>query len=86
MIDAAEAAGVKRFIVDDFGWGPDVRALAEFHDIHAKRRAQWDYAKARADANPNITWTGISIGNPIDWVSTCNHVAIMHNEWSSTRY
>lgn len=69
MIDAAESAGVKRFIVDDFGWGPNVRGLPEFHDVHAKRKAQWDHAKARADANPRFTWTGISTGNPIDWVS-----------------
>ncbi|KAK7726103.1 hypothetical protein SLS63_007780 [Diaporthe eres] len=52
MIDAAEAAGVKRFIVDDFGWGPNVRGLPEFHDVHTMRKAQWDHAKARADANP----------------------------------
>jgi hypothetical protein len=25
IVDAAEAAGVKRFIVDYFGWGPHVR-------------------------------------------------------------
>jgi len=69
MIDAAEAAGVKRFIVDDFGWGPNVRGLPEFHDVHTKRKAQWDHAKARANTNPNFTWTGISTGNPVDWVS-----------------
>lgn len=69
FIDAAEAAGAKRFIVDDFGWGPDVRSLPEFAQIHALRRLGWDRAKARADANPGFTWTGISTGNPIDWVS-----------------
>ncbi len=69
MIDAAEAAGVRRFIIDDFGWGPDVRGLPEFNDIHILRRAQWDHAKARAAANPAFTYTGISSGNPIDWVS-----------------
>ncbi|KAH8785409.1 NmrA-like family protein [Diaporthe sp. PMI_573] len=67
MIDAAEAAGVKRFIVDDFGWGPNVRGLPEFHDVHTKRKAQWDHAMARANTNPNFTWTGISTGNPVDW-------------------
>ncbi|KAK4539756.1 hypothetical protein LTR36_010409 [Oleoguttula mirabilis] len=67
LIDAAEAAGVKRFIIDDFGWGPDVRGLPEFAAIHAQRRAGWDYAKARADANPAFTWTGVTSGNPIDW-------------------
>ncbi|ROV95733.1 hypothetical protein VMCG_07625 [Cytospora schulzeri] len=67
MVDAAEAAGVKRFILNDFGWGPDFRGMPEFHDIHVKRRAQWDRAKMKAEANPDFTWTGIATGNPIDW-------------------
>lgn len=69
MVDAAEAAGVKRFIVNDFGWGPSVRGLPEFNDVHVKRRAQWDRAREMAEANPGFTWTGITTGNPIDWVS-----------------
>ncbi|PWY66104.1 NAD(P)-binding protein [Aspergillus heteromorphus CBS 117.55] len=67
MIEAAEAAGVKRFIVDDFGWGPDFRNLPEFRAIHAHRRAGWELARAKAEANPNFTFTGITSGNPIDW-------------------
>ncbi|KAL1847111.1 hypothetical protein Daus18300_014052 [Diaporthe australafricana] len=67
MIDAAEAAGVRRFIVDDFGWGPDPRGLPEFDGVHAKRKMQWDHAKKRAETNPDFTWTGITTGNPIDW-------------------
>ena len=68
MIDAAVAAGVRRFVVDDFGWGPDARALPELADINAQRKAQWDHARAAADANPAFTWSGVSSGNPIDWV------------------
>lgn len=68
MIDAAEAAGVKRFIVDDFGWGPDARGLPEFQNVRIRRKAPWDHAKERAEANPGFTWTGITTGNPIDWV------------------
>lgn len=68
MVDAAEAAGVKRFIINDFGWGPDVNSFPEFHAIHAHRRAGWDHARARAEQNRAFTWTGISTGNPIDWV------------------
>jgi uncharacterized protein YbjT (DUF2867 family) len=68
MIEAAEAAGVKRFIIDDFGWGPDIRGLSEFSTIHAQRRVGWDLARAKAQANPNFTFTGITSGNPIDWV------------------
>lgn len=68
MIDAAEAAGVKRFIIDDFGWGPHIRGLPEFEAIQSQRRRAWDHAKARSEANPNFTYSGIATGNPIDWV------------------
>ncbi|EEP78835.1 predicted protein [Uncinocarpus reesii 1704] len=67
MVEAAEAAKVKRFILNDFGWGPDIRSLPEFHDIHAQRRAGWDRAQVLAKANPEFTYTGITTGNPIDW-------------------
>ncbi|PYH98446.1 hypothetical protein BO71DRAFT_395238 [Aspergillus ellipticus CBS 707.79] len=67
MIEAAEAAGVKRFIVSDFGWGPSIQGLPELAAVHAQRVASWEAARVRADANPQFTWTGISTGNPIDW-------------------
>lgn len=71
MIDAAEAAGVKRFIVNDFGWGLRTRThgLPEFRQSIERRYVGWEYAANRATANPAFTWTGISSGNPIDWVS-----------------
>jgi hypothetical protein len=68
MVDAAEAAGVKRFIIDDFGWGPNPHSFPEFANIHDRRRKGWDHAEERAKANPAFTWTGITTGNPIDWV------------------
>ncbi|KAI2471400.1 NAD(P)-binding protein [Annulohypoxylon bovei var. microspora] len=67
LIDAAEAAGIKRFIVDDFGWGPDFRSLPEFRDIGARRRVAFNHAKDLSQATPKFTYTGVSIGNPIDW-------------------
>lgn len=72
MIDSAEAAGVKRFIVNDFGWGLRTRThgLPEFRETIEKRHVGWDHAAKRAAANPAFTWTGITTGNPIDWVST----------------
>lgn len=68
MVDAAEAAGVKRFIVDDFGWGRYPKTFPEFAEIHKQRSGQWDYAKDRAERNGGFSWTGISSGNPVDWV------------------
>ncbi|KJZ71140.1 hypothetical protein HIM_09494 [Hirsutella minnesotensis 3608] len=72
MIDAAEAAGVKRFIVDDFGWGPRTltHGLPEFRESLQKRYIGWAHAAKCAEANPNFTWTGITSGNPIDWART----------------
>ncbi|THV82265.1 NAD(P)-binding protein [Aureobasidium pullulans] len=67
FIDAAEATGVQRFIIDDFGWGPDARGFPEFDAIHAVRREGWDHAAKKAKENRNFTWTGLTTGNPIDW-------------------
>jgi hypothetical protein len=70
FIDAAVAAGVFRFIIDDFGWGLTTKGFKEFSAIHASRREGWDYAAKKAEEVPSFTWTGLSTGNPIDWVST----------------
>jgi len=63
------AAGVKRFIIDDFGWGLTEKGFEEFSAIHAQRREGWDYAAQKAREVKEFTWTGLSTGNPIDWVS-----------------
>lgn len=68
MIDAAEAAGVRRFIVNHFGWGPGFRNLPEFDEIGAKRKVALERARQLSQSNSEFTWTSISIGNPIDWV------------------
>lgn len=81
IADAAQAAGVKRLVIDDFGWGPEIRGLPEFAPVHAERKAQWDYARAKAEADPAFTWTGITSGNPIDWVRDDSRIVcldIMH--------
>ncbi|KAF1354593.1 hypothetical protein BDV97DRAFT_86219 [Delphinella strobiligena] len=67
FIAAAEAAGVYRFVLDDFGWGEEVRGLPEFDTVQEQRKGGWGYARGRADANPGFTWSGVSSGNPIDW-------------------
>ncbi|KAL1301938.1 hypothetical protein AAFC00_002397 [Neodothiora populina] len=67
MVDAAAAAGVQRFILDDFGWGPDMHGLPEFSEVHAQRSAAWAHAKEKSEENHQFTFTGISSGNPIDW-------------------
>ncbi len=69
MIDAAEAAGVRRFIVSDFGYGPQHRYLPEFEAVGEPRMAVLAHAKEKAGANKAFTWSAVAIGIPIDWVS-----------------
>ncbi|KAI0543683.1 NmrA-like family protein [Xylaria curta] len=71
MVDAAARAGVRRFIINDFGWGINENSLPEFKPLGEKRQVAWNCAKEyalRDEGKENgFTWTGITIGNPIDW-------------------
>ncbi|KAJ2896461.1 hypothetical protein MKZ38_005549 [Zalerion maritima] len=67
ITEAAVAAGVKRFIVNDYGWGPGFGSLPEFNEIGSGRQGMWDCAKENAQEHPAFSWSGIAIGNPIDW-------------------
>ncbi|KAK8092944.1 NAD(P)-binding protein [Apiospora kogelbergensis] len=67
LVDAAAAAGLRRFVVNDFGWGQNPRCFPEMREVGARRHVAWDRARDRADADPAFTWTGVTIGNPIDW-------------------
>ncbi|KAI1650000.1 NAD(P)-binding protein [Daldinia loculata] len=67
LVDAAEAAGVQRFVLDDFGWGPGFNSLPEFKPIGAQRKVAWERVKELSQANFKFTFSGIAIGNPIDW-------------------
>ncbi|KAI0103535.1 NAD(P)-binding protein [Daldinia grandis] len=67
LVDAAEAAGVQRFVLDDFGWGPGFNSLPEFKSIGAQREVAWKRVGELSQANPKFTFSGIAIGNPIDW-------------------
>lgn len=70
-MEAAYAAGVKRFVVDDFGWGPESDSLPEFDAVHASRTEGWNRARELAagegEAEAGFSWTGVTTGNPIDW-------------------
>lgn len=81
IADAAAAAGVRRLVVNDFGWGPGIRGLEEFAEVRGRRAARWEYARARAEGGGGgLTWTGISVGNPIDWVRLVP-VPVRGTEW-----
>jgi hypothetical protein len=68
MMDAAEAAGVRLFVLSDFGYGPDHRHFPEFEAIGKPRLDVLAYARQKAVMNRQFTWSAIAIGIPIDWV------------------
>ncbi|KAI1737620.1 NmrA-like family protein [Xylaria scruposa] len=73
MVDAAARAGVRRYIINDFGWGVNEKSLPEFKPLGESRQVAWNRAKEYAQRDEGkedgftFTWTGITIGNPIDW-------------------
>jgi hypothetical protein len=69
MMDAAEAAGVQRFVVDEFGRAPGQKGLPDFEAVSASRKAVLSYAVQKASLNPAFTWSAVAIGHPFDWVS-----------------
>ncbi|KAK8024423.1 NAD(P)-binding protein [Apiospora rasikravindrae] len=88
LVDAAVAAGVKRFVVNDFGWGQNPRSYPEMVEVGARRHVAWDRAREKAASNPGFSWTGVTIGNPIDWAlrrfprmgfNVAEHTAIIYD-------
>ena len=68
LIDAALAAGVKRFIPSEFGANnldPRARSLVPIYD---RKGEMLEYLITRAeDSNGALTWSSISCGSWLDW-------------------
>lgn len=68
---AAEQAGVKRFILDDYGNSPtNQKGLTELEPFRTPRRTMVELAEALAGTNMNFTWTALVTGNFIDYSMT----------------
>ncbi|KAF2204783.1 NAD(P)-binding protein [Delitschia confertaspora ATCC 74209] len=67
IIEAAALAGVKRFILSDFGYGPGHQGLEEFEEIGRPRREVLKWADMMAGDVEGFTWTAVAIGVPVDW-------------------
>ena len=71
LIDAAVAAGVKRFVPSEFGANnldPRARKLVPVYDTKGAMR---EYLSAKtAASNGSFTWTSFSCGSWLDW-SVC---------------
>lgn len=75
-VDAALAAGVKRFIPSEFGINTRKVRGTTIGKILADKIAVVDYLQEKAEQNPGFTWTGLSTGLFFDWVSGLNQRAV----------
>ena len=69
MIDAAEAVGVKRFVLGEFANAPDQKRLPDLEFARKSKKEVLKYAMERAAANAAFTWSALAVGSFIDWVS-----------------
>ncbi|KAF2755734.1 NAD(P)-binding protein [Pseudovirgaria hyperparasitica] len=69
MIDAAIAAGVKRFIPSYFGYAVDKTPLPEMEPFSAPKTEVLKYLEDRvvATAEPGLTYSSVACGVFIDW-------------------
>jgi hypothetical protein len=67
-VDAAVAAGVKRFIPSEFGINTRKLEGKTIGKILASKIGIVDYLDEKAKENPSFTWTGLSTGLFFDWV------------------
>jgi hypothetical protein len=69
MMDAAVAAGVRRFVVDEFGRFPGHKGLPDLEAFGVARKVVLRYAAEKAALNSTFSWSAVAIGHPFDWVS-----------------
>ncbi|KAK3940002.1 hypothetical protein QBC46DRAFT_386420 [Diplogelasinospora grovesii] len=66
-VDAAIAAGVKRFIPSEFGINTREVRDRPIGKILAVKIGIVDYLQEKAKENPSFTWTGLTTGSFFDW-------------------
>ncbi|KAK2008077.1 isoflavone reductase [Colletotrichum eremochloae] len=70
LIDAAVAAGVKRFVPSEYGLNTRTLEGEILGDWLKAKTAAVDYLIKKADENPGFTWTGIGTSLFFDWSIT----------------
>ena len=81
-IDAAIAAGVKRFIPSEFGINTRQVRGTPIGKILAGKIAIVDYLEEKVKDGADVTWTGLSTGLFFDWVSRDSMpAAAVMSEW-----
>lgn len=66
LIDAAVAAGVRRFLPSEFSVNSDAKAVRELVPVFQAKDAVLQHLKAKE--NEGLTWTGLAVGPLLDWV------------------
>ena len=69
MIDAAEEAGVKRFMPSEWGWAKDRPRLDQLKLRLAEKEKVFDYMVEKCDSSKTLSWTAVAAGPFLDWVS-----------------
>lgn len=72
-IDAAVAAGVKRFIPSEFGVNTRKVRGTPMGSVLAGKIAIVDYLQEKVEGNEGFSWTGLSTGLFFDWVCLSAH-------------
>ncbi|KAF2103036.1 hypothetical protein NA57DRAFT_52572 [Rhizodiscina lignyota] len=67
MIDAADEAGVKRFMPSEWGWAKDRPMLDELKQRLAEKEKVFDYLVEKCNASKTMSWSAIAAGPFLDW-------------------
>lgn len=65
LIDAAVAAGVKRFLPSEYGLNNSLPAAKELNEIFASKARVMDYLKTKEPQG--LSWTCVATGMWLDW-------------------
>lgn len=68
IIDAAEEAGVKRFMPSEWGWAQDRPMLDQLKQRLAEKQKVFDYMVEKCDSSKTLSWTAVAAGPFFDWV------------------
>ncbi|KAF2994336.1 hypothetical protein E8E14_003195 [Neopestalotiopsis sp. 37M] len=84
MIDAAVAAGVKRFIPSEYGLNTRKLQGEILGDWLQAKTSAVDYLIEKAQSNPSFTWTGIGTSLFFDWSLTRGIYGISFQDKTAT--
>lgn len=67
LVDAAVAAGVKRFIPSEFGGNNLDPRVRDWVPIYAAKAKSLEYLIEKVKESKTLTWTSVATGSWLDW-------------------